>query len=59
MNLLTLNMKVNYVKSGEPYINHLIEVAYILAELQAGPSTIIAGLLHDVVGRYGCRSRRH
>ncbi len=36
-------------KSGEPYINHLIEVAYILAELQAGPSTIIAGLLHDVV----------
>ena len=36
-------------KSGEPYYHHLIEVAYILANLQAGPSTIIAGLLHDVV----------
>lgn len=36
-------------KSGEPYIHHLIEVAYILAQLQAGPATIIAGLLHDVV----------
>ncbi|MDD3388827.1 MAG: bifunctional (p)ppGpp synthetase/guanosine-3',5'-bis(diphosphate) 3'-pyrophosphohydrolase [Bacilli bacterium] len=36
-------------KSGEPYIHHLIEVAYILAKLQAGPATIIGGLLHDVV----------
>ena len=36
-------------KSGEPYYHHLIEVAYILASLQAGPATIIAGLLHDVV----------
>lgn len=36
-------------KSGEPYIHHLIEVAYILCELNAGPDTIIAGLLHDVV----------
>ena len=36
-------------KSGEAYIHHLIEVAYILSQLQAGPSTIIAGLLHDVV----------
>ena len=36
-------------KSGEPYYHHLIEVAYILATLQAGPATIIAGLLHDVV----------
>ncbi len=36
-------------KSGEPYIHHLIEVAYIVAELQGGPSTIIAALLHDVV----------
>lgn len=36
-------------KSGEPYIHHLIEVAYILAKLQAGPLTITAGLLHDVV----------
>ena len=36
-------------KSGEPYYHHLIEVAFILASLQAGPATIIAGLLHDVV----------
>ena len=36
-------------KSGEPYYHHLVEVAYILASLQCGPNTIIAGLLHDVV----------
>ena len=36
-------------KSGEPYYHHPVEVAYILASLQAGPSTIISGLLHDVV----------
>lgn len=36
-------------KSGEPYIHHLIEVCYILTELNCGPSTLAAGLLHDVV----------
>ena len=36
-------------KSGEGYIHHPLEVAYILASIYAGPSTIIAGLLHDVV----------
>ena len=36
-------------KSGEPYYHHLVEVAYILADLRSGPSTICAGLLHDVV----------
>ena len=36
-------------KSGEPYTNHLIWVAYILATLQTGPATIAAGLLHDVM----------
>ena len=36
-------------KSGEPYIHHLIEVCYILTTLQCGPSTLIAGLLHDTV----------
>ena len=36
-------------KTGEPYYHHLLEVAFILAKLQVGPSTIIAGLLHDVV----------
>lgn len=38
-----------YRKSGEPYIHHLIEVAYILTTLQCGPVTIASGLLHDVV----------
>jgi GTP diphosphokinase / guanosine-3',5'-bis(diphosphate) 3'-diphosphatase len=36
-------------KSGEPYINHLLNVAQILATLRVGPSTIAAGLLHDVL----------
>ena len=36
-------------RSGEPYIHHLIEVCYILTELNCGPSTLAAGLLHDVV----------
>ena len=36
-------------KSGEPYVHHLIEVAYIVATLQGGPVTIEAALLHDVV----------
>lgn len=36
-------------KSGEPYLQHLIEVAYIVASLQGGPVTIAAAFLHDVV----------
>lgn len=36
-------------KSGDPYIQHSVEVAYILATLHAGPDTIAAGLLHDVL----------
>lgn len=35
--------------SGEPYINHPLAVADILAGLQMDDTTIIAGLLHDVV----------
>ena len=41
--------KNQFRRSGEPYYHHLVEVAYILASLQSGPNTIIAGLLHDVV----------
>ena len=36
-------------KSGEPYFVHLLNVAYILSTLQAGPQTITAGLLHDTM----------
>lgn len=36
-------------KSGEPYIIHPINVAYILADIGLDESTICAALLHDVV----------
>ena len=36
-------------RSGEPYIQHPIEVAYICAQLTAGPETIAAAFLHDVL----------
>ncbi|MCX7990443.1 MAG: bifunctional (p)ppGpp synthetase/guanosine-3',5'-bis(diphosphate) 3'-pyrophosphohydrolase [Proteobacteria bacterium] len=35
--------------SGEPYINHPVETAYILAELKMDEYCISAGLLHDVL----------
>ena len=36
-------------QSGEPYISHLLNVAYILAEMHADRDTICAGLLHDTL----------
>ena len=36
-------------KSGEPYIIHPLNVAYILAEIGLDDNTICAALLHDVV----------
>lgn len=38
-----------YRESGEPYITHPVNVAYILAEYHADRATICAGLLHDVI----------
>src|SRR3989304_2231364 len=35
--------------SGEPYINHCLAVAIILAELHVPPAVVAAGLLHDTV----------
>ncbi len=35
--------------SGEPYYIHPLEVAYILADMELDPDTVIAGLLHDVI----------
>ena len=36
-------------KSGEAYVQHPLEVAYILATLHVGPATIAASLVHDVL----------
>ncbi|MBU3810757.1 MAG: bifunctional (p)ppGpp synthetase/guanosine-3',5'-bis(diphosphate) 3'-pyrophosphohydrolase [Candidatus Niameybacter stercoravium] len=36
-------------KSGEPYIIHPLQVAYILADLELDIESITAGILHDVV----------
>jgi guanosine-3',5'-bis(diphosphate) 3'-pyrophosphohydrolase len=35
--------------SGEPYVNHCLAVAAILAEMRVPPSVVAAGLLHDTV----------
>src|SRR5829696_6421616 len=35
--------------SGEPYINHCLAVASILADMRVPPEVIAAGLLHDTV----------
>lgn len=36
-------------KSLDPYIQHPLEVAYMLAELKVSPTTVAAGLLHDIL----------
>lgn len=41
-------------KSGEPYIIHPVEVAYIAAQLSLDSFTIVACLLHDVVEDTAC-----
>jgi len=36
-------------ESGEPYVSHPLEVAYILADLELDCETLVGALLHDVV----------
>ncbi len=35
-------------KSGEPYLNHPLQTALILAELELDASSLVAALLHDI-----------
>ena len=35
-------------RSGKPYITHTLQVAKILAEIGMDPTTLAAGILHDV-----------
>ncbi|MBO5059880.1 MAG: bifunctional (p)ppGpp synthetase/guanosine-3',5'-bis(diphosphate) 3'-pyrophosphohydrolase [Clostridia bacterium] len=41
--------KNQFRKSGEPYIIHPVQIAYIAAELSMDNVAICAGLLHDVI----------
>ncbi len=41
--------KGQFRQSGEPYITHPLNVAYILAEEHADRDTVCAGLLHDTL----------
>ncbi len=41
--------KTQFRASGEPYVNHCLAVATILAEMRVPPEVIAAGLLHDTV----------
>ena len=38
-----------YRDSGEPYVTHPLQVAYILAEMEADGDTLCAALLHDAL----------
>tara|TARA_Y100000590_G_scaffold442690_1_gene571102 strand:- start:933 stop:3059 length:2127 start_codon:yes stop_codon:yes gene_type:complete len=52
INALNLSIKAHNNqkrKSGEPYINHPIEVSKILASLKLDSSSIVSGLLHDTI----------
>lgn len=46
-------------QSGEPYIVHPLNVAYILAEMHADRDTVCAGLLHDTLEDTHIKKRRY
>ena len=35
-------------ETGAPYIQHSLHTAFVLAQIKADPSTVIAGILHDI-----------
>ena len=45
--------------SGEPYFIHVFETAKILAKFGMDTQTIVAGLLHDTLGRHKNHRRRY
>jgi len=47
--LAKLKHEGQYRKSLDPYIQHPLEVAYMLAELHSSPTAIAAGFLHDIL----------
>lgn len=56
--LLLIKHAYNFVKSafegilrkdGNPFLKHLLDTASIVVDLNAGPNTIIAALLHDCI----------
>ena len=49
MTMQIQNMEIRKEESGEPYIIHPVQVAYILADLGMDDNTICAALLHDVL----------
>lgn len=48
-NYASIKHEGQFRKSGQPYIIHLIEVAYLCASLNCGPVTLSAAFLHDTI----------
>lgn len=53
-NFATLKHKGQKRKSGEPFVNHPIQVASIIAEMEFDVDSICAALLHDIVEDTDC-----